>query len=102
VDALLKKLADASMAVSEAEEALAEGANSTARDRLDTAADLLAALRARWPELSTAERSVVGRTAAPLRERLDVARARLPKVSALREVAAEADPEEDSDPEAAP
>lgn len=98
MDALLKALADASMAVGAAEEALDEGANSTAGGCLDTAAAILAALRERWPELSTAERAVVGRTAAPLRARLDIARARLPRLSALREVAAEPDPEDDEEP----
>jgi len=100
VDALLKELADASMAVGAAEEALAEGANTAARDRLDDAAAILAALRERWPELSAAERGVVGKTAAPLRARLDAAQARLPKLSSLREVATEPDPEQESEPEA--
>jgi len=100
VDALLKELADASMAIGAAEEALEEGADVTARDRLDDAAAILAALRKRWPELSAAERGVVGRTAAPLRARLDAAQARLPKLSALREVALEPDPEQESEPEA--
>lgn len=97
MDALLKELADASMALGAAEEALGEGANSSARDRLDEAATILAALRARWPELSTAERAVVGKTAAPLRARLDAAQARLPKLSALREVVSEPDPEQESE-----
>ena len=60
MDALLKELADASMAVGAAEEALGEGANAAARDRLDAAATILAALRERWPELSAAERAVDG------------------------------------------
>jgi hypothetical protein len=100
VDALLKLLADASMAVGDGEEALEEGANATARDRLDAAGDILADLRERWPELSPAERKLVGQTAAPLRARLDTAQARLPKVSALTEVAPEDDPEQESDPDA--
>jgi hypothetical protein len=99
MDALLKELADASMALGAAEEALEEGAFSRARDGLDDAAALLAALRARWPELSSAERSLVGRTAAPLRVRLDAARARLPKTSALSEIApTPSDPEEEDEP----
>ncbi|CAA9504538.1 MAG: hypothetical protein AVDCRST_MAG53-2347 [uncultured Solirubrobacteraceae bacterium] len=100
MDALLKELADASMAVGAAEEALGEGANVTARERLDDAGAILAALRERWPELSGAERAVVGPTAAPLRRRLDAAQARLPKLSALREVAAEPDPQDEQAPEA--
>ncbi len=100
MDALLKQLADASMAIGEAEEGLAEGANTTARERLDDAEAILSALRERWPELSTAERALVGKTAAPLRARLDAAQARLPKLSALREVAAEPDLEDEQEPEA--
>lgn len=99
MDALLKQLADASMAVGEAEEALAEGANTTARDRLDDAAATLAALRERWPELSAPERALVGKTAAPLRTRLDAAQARLPKLSALSQAPVEADPEDEQEPE---
>ena len=99
MDALLKELADASMAVGAAEEALAEGANVAARDRLDDAAAILAALRERWPELSAAERAVVGKTAAPLRRRLDAGQARLPRLSALREGAAEPDPEDEKEPD---
>jgi hypothetical protein len=76
MDALLKELAGASMAVGAGEEALAEGATVTARDRLDEAAATLAALRGRWPGLGPAERTVVAKTAAPLRARLDAARAR--------------------------
>ena len=99
MDALLKELADASMAVGEGEEAIEEGAHTTARDRLDDAAAILSGLRERWPQLSAPERTVVGKTAAPLRARLDAALARLPKASALREVAAEADPEDEVEPD---
>ena len=100
MDALLKELADASMALGAAEEALEEGAHTSARDQLDDAAARLGVLRERWPELSGAERALVGKTAAPLRTRLDAARARLPKAAALTEVApAPADPEEDEEPE---
>jgi hypothetical protein len=98
MDALLKQLADASMAIGEAEEALGEGGNTTARDRLDDAATTLADLRARWPELSAPERALVGKTAGPLRTRLDAAQARLPKVSALSQAPAEADPEDEQEP----
>jgi hypothetical protein len=83
MDALLKELADASMAVGAGEEALEEGANTSAR----------------WPELGPAERTVVGKTAAPLRARLDAAQARLPKATALTEVAGEVDPEDEEEPE---
>ncbi len=100
MDALLKELADASMAVGAAEEALEEGARSSARDQADDAAARLAALRERWSELSAAERGIVGRTAAPLRARLDVVQARLPGAPALSEVAPEADPEQEAEPDA--
>ncbi len=99
MDALLKQLADASMAVGEAEEALEEGANTTARDRLDDASATLADLRERWPKFSAAERTLVGKTAAPLKARLDAAQDRLPKLSALSEAPAEADPEDEQEPE---
>lgn len=101
MDALLKELADASMTIGAGEEALEEGAHTSAREQLDAAADRLAALRERWPELSGAERALVGKTAAPLRARLDAARARLPKASALTQAApTPADPEEDEEPDA--
>ncbi len=87
------------MAVGEAEDALDEGANTTARDRLDDAAATLADLRERWPELSGPERTLVGKTAAPLRSRLDAAEARLPKLSALSQAPVEADPEDEQEPE---
>ncbi len=100
MDALLKELAGASLALGEAEEALLEGAGLAARDRLEDAAATLAALRARWPDLSSAERALVGRTAAPLRARLDAAQARLPRRAALTEAVAEPDPEDEQEPEA--
>ena len=98
MDALLKQLAEASMAVGEAEEALEEGANTAARDRLEDAATTLAELRGGWPRFSAAERTLVGKTAAPLKARLDAAQARLPKLSALSQAPAEADPEDEQEP----
>ena len=98
MDALLKELAAASMALGAGEELLGEGAHSSAREQLDDAAGRLAQLRERWPELSRAERAIVGKTAAPLRERLDAARARLPAVSALSQAPAVADPEQETEP----
>lgn len=87
MDAHLKALADISMALSAAEEFLDGDSNLNARDQLDTAAEGLAVLREQWPDMSGAERTVVGRTAAPLRDRLDAGRARLPKLAAVTEVA---------------
>jgi len=101
MDAHLKRLAAASMAAERAEEALGEGATVTATDALDEARAELQALREGWPTMSTAERTIVGRTAVGVRERIDVLVGRLPKVSALTQAAPEHDPEEDADPGAA-
>ena len=101
MDALLKLAADAGHDVSIAEEALDEGAHDTARDALDRAADTLAELRERWASMSAAERAIVGPAARTVRERLDAAAARVPKRRTLSEGAAEVDPEQEADPEAA-
>jgi hypothetical protein len=104
MDAHLKRLADIGLDLTAAEEALDEGANTTARDLLDRAAEALDALRSEWPALSEPERKIIGSTAAPLRQRLDAAMARLPRLVALTEVPqAEriVDPEDDGPPEAA-
>jgi hypothetical protein len=98
VDDHLKLLADVGLALSEAEEALADGAVTLATERLDDAADGLDELRRRWPTMAAGERQLVGRAAAPLRARLDAARARLPKRSALSDGAPEVDREQDEDP----
>ena len=98
MDVLLKRLADASLSVDAAETALSEGAPLTASDGLDLAAEDLAALRSAWPGMSAGERAVVARPAAEIRGRLDAARARLPRVSALSEGTPESDPEEESEP----
>ncbi|MCW3038114.1 MAG: hypothetical protein JWM31_19 [Solirubrobacterales bacterium] len=97
MDAHLKSLANISMALSAAEEFLDDSANLNARDQLDAAAEGLSELRGRWPEMSPAERTVVGKTAAPLRDRLDAGRARLPKLSALTQVAPLPGEEDDDD-----
>ena len=98
MDRHLKVLAGASLDVEAAEEALTEGANHTARDRIDVAAAALADLREQWPAMSGAERSVVGPAARDVRERLDSAAARLPRLSALSEAPGELDPEEEVEP----
>lgn len=98
MDAHLKRLAEISLELNAAEEALAEGANTTAREALDRAADGLDDLRAAWPSMSSGERDVVGATAAPLRARLDAARTRLPRLVALADVpAAERTAEQEDD-----
>lgn len=98
LDAHLKLLADASLEVSAAEEALAEDAYTTASDRLDAASAVLAELRAAWPGMSAPERAVVGPAAKEVRDRVDAATARVPKVSALSQGAPVADPEQDEAP----
>ncbi len=99
MDAHLKLLADASLEVSAAEEALAERAFHTAGDRLDAAALVLADLRAAWPRMCAPQRAVVGPAAAGVRQRLDAARPRIPRVSAVGLVAPVSDPEEEIEPD---
>jgi hypothetical protein len=102
VDALLKLAADAGVEVSAAEAALEQGAPATARDALDRADDALAALRARWPAMSPAERSVIGEAAAAVRRRRDALAARLPALRPLADGVPELDPEQERDPEVTP
>lgn len=100
MDALLKDMAAVSEALSAAEEHLVAGETTAAGERVDVAAEGLAALRARWPSLNAAQRRLIGTTAAPLRARLDAARAALPPRSALTQAPALADPEQEIDPDA--
>ena len=102
MDRHLKLLADTSLAVAEAEEAVGAGTFLLASERLDAARESLAELRARWPGMGGAERRVVGAAARPVRERLDAAAARVPRPRAVSEMPApEVDPEQEADPEAA-
>ncbi len=101
VDEHLKLLADTALDVTAAEEALDEGDPGTARAAVERAQAGLADLRGRWPAMGPAERTLVGRAAAPVRTRLDAAAARLPKRTALSEATPEHDAEEDVDPAAA-
>jgi hypothetical protein len=101
VDAHLKLLAEVSLAVERAEAAVGEGGFTGAREALDEAEEGLQALRERWPEMAAAERALVGRAAAPVKQRLDAVARRLPRPSALSEVAPEHDPEQEQDPAAA-
>ena len=94
-------LAEASLAVDRAETAAGEGAFTGAREALDDAERELATLRERWPGMSTTERALVGRAAAPVRRRLDALAKRMPRPSALSQAAPEHDPEHDRDPAAA-
>jgi hypothetical protein len=100
MDDLLKLAADAGHEISTAEDALEEEAHDAARDALDRASDRLSDLRARWPEMSAAERAIVGPAAKAVKARLDAAAARVPARRTLSEGAAESDPEEEAEPEA--
>jgi hypothetical protein len=102
MDDLLKRVAEAGLALGAAEEALEEGRSSVARDALDETDEILAELRGRWPQMNGAERAMVGRTAAPLRGRLEAARRRVPPLRAVSESAPEVDPEQDIDPDGPP
>jgi hypothetical protein len=97
----LKVLAEASLAVERAEAAAGEGAFTAAREALDDAERDLTTLRGRWAGMSAAERTLVGRAAAPVKQRLDALARRMPRVSALSEAAPEHDPEQERDPAAA-
>ncbi len=101
MDAHLKVLAEVSLAVERAEQAAGEGAFTAAREALDDAEQGLQVLRERWPEMVPAERAIVGRAAAPVKQRLDALERRLPRPSALSQAAPEADPEQEQDPAAA-
>jgi hypothetical protein len=99
MDVHLKSLADASLEVAAAETSVAEEAFHSAGEQLDAAALRLADLRAAWPDMSAAERIVVGPSAASVRVRLDAARAQIPRLSALSVGAAVSDPEEEQQPD---
>ncbi|MCW2993027.1 MAG: hypothetical protein JWQ18_522 [Conexibacter sp.] len=101
MDDLLKLAADAGHDISNAEDAIEEGAHGTARDALDRAADVLADLRARWPDMTAPERAVVGPSAKAVRERLDAAAARIPARQTLSQAPVEVDPEQEDSPEEA-
>src|SRR5512132_1244532 len=101
VDAHLKALAEVSLAVARAEPALGDGALTATRAALDEAQRGLALLRESWPRMSGAERAVVGKAAAAVRQRLDATAGRVPASSALSRGAPEHDPEQDVDPDLA-
>jgi hypothetical protein len=98
MDAHLKRLADAGLALTEAEEAAGAGELGQAADALDRADAILGGLRDAWAAMRPSERAVVGPAAKDLRARLDRTRSRLPKRSALSVGAPERDPDEEVDP----
>lgn len=97
MDALLKLAGDAGHEVSQAEQAVEEQAWGAARDALDRADDLLALLRERWPQMTGAERELIGRSAGAVRRRLDACAARLPVRSVLSQGTPEPDDDENGD-----
>jgi len=99
MDELLKLSADAGVEVSAAETALEDDMPQAARDALDRADDLLAALRERWPAMTSAERAVIGNAAAAVRRRRDAVAARVPVRRVVSDAPVEVDPEQDQDPE---
>lgn len=100
MDAHLKLLAEASLDVTAAEEALDQSAFHTAREHLDSVDVALEELRRRWAEMPQAERAVITPAAKEVRARLDAAALRVPKVTALSQGAEEVDPEQELEPEA--
>jgi hypothetical protein len=98
VDSHLKLLAEIGLAATAAETAAGDGEIGVAGDALDRAAEALDELRAAWPDMSPAERAIVGPAATALRGRIDRARVRLPQRFALSEGAPERDPDEELDP----
>jgi hypothetical protein len=100
MDAALRTLADAALALDAAEEALDAGEPTTAESHLETAGDALEVLRGRWTDLPPAGRAIVGPAGKDVRARRDALVKRLPKRRALSEGAPEAaDPEEDTPPD---
>ena len=99
MDAALRTLADAGLALDAASEALDAGEPSTAEEQLDVAGDALETLRAAWPELPPAGRAIIGPAGKEIRERREALVKRLPKRRALSEGAPEVDPEQDSGPD---
>lgn len=95
---MLNVLAEASIAVTDAEAALGECAFQTATERLDSADAALADLRAAWPEMTMAIRAVVGPGAADLKRRIETARPRIPRMTSLTVGTAESDPDEEQEP----
>jgi hypothetical protein len=100
MDEYLKLLAEAGLALSEAEDSIRADQRAAAADALDRADEHLAVLRARWAGMRSAERAIVGRAAVPLRQRLERGRQGLTPRAALSQGAPERDPEQDVDPAA--
>lgn len=102
MDAHLKLLAEAGLALGEAEEAIDESAFDAARESVERAEEHLAALRAAWPGMTSTERRIVGAAAKPVADRAAAAVRRIPRRSAFSQGTPEVDPDEDVEPGAAP
>ncbi|HWT95748.1 MAG TPA: hypothetical protein VN238_22300 [Solirubrobacteraceae bacterium] len=105
MDAALRTLADAGLALDAAAEALDVQPQEVgvAEERLAEVDEALQTLRDRWPELPGPARKVVGPAGKELRERREALAKRLPKRRALSEGTPEApDPEEDQAPDEGP
>lgn len=103
MDAALRTLADAGLALDAAAEALDAQEPTVAEDRLAEVDDALQALRDGWSDLAPPARKVVGPAGKDLRERRDALAKRLPKRRALSEGTPEApDPEEEQAPDGGP
>ncbi len=98
MDDELKTLAAVSEALDAAEAELAEGGAGAATEHLDGAERGLAELRARWPALAPRDRTILGAAAGPVRRRLDDLRATVPRRSALTQVPAVVDAEQEEEP----
>jgi hypothetical protein len=98
MDAHLKLLAEAGLALIEAEEVAGDGELGQAAEALDRAELAIRDLRSAWGDMTGAQRAVVGPAAKQLRERLDRARGALPARRALSVGAPERDPDEEVDP----
>jgi hypothetical protein len=100
VDAALRTLADAGLALDAAAEALDAGEATTAEEHLDVAGEALETLRAAWPDLPPAGRAIIGPAGKDVRERREALVKRLPKRRALSDGKPEQpDPEQDTPPD---
>ena len=86
MDAALRTLADAGLALDAADEALAAQEIGVAQERLAEVDDALAIVRERWPELPAPARAVVGPAGKGLRERREAIARRMPKRRSLSEM----------------
>jgi len=99
MDLRLPLLADANLHLTVAEEAVADGDNTVARNELDKADVALDELREQWLKMSDAERGLLPAMVKPLTHRADGIRSRIPKQSVISKAEIVEDPEQDVEPE---